>query len=74
MTQIKSSKYFKNFSFDDLINFDIKPSYKPKMDDDILKESVKKSYVDYIKYNISAIEEEDNIVIKDDSNEWFEEF
>ena len=74
LTQIKSSKYFKNFSFDDLINFDIKPSYKPKMDDDILKESVKKSYVDYIKYNISAIEEEDNIVIKDDSNEWFEEF
>ena len=38
------------------------------------KKVLKKSYVDYIKYNISAIEEEDNIVIKDDSNEWFEEF
>ena len=74
LTQIKNMKYFKNFSFDNLINFDIKPPYKPKMDDDLLKENVKKSYIEYIKNNISLFEDDDNIVINDDGNGWYDEF
>ena len=76
--QIKNYKYFKNFSFENLINFNIKPSFKPKANDNILTESVKMPYLEYLKLNYKSTRVdssfEDNKVINKDNNNWYDEF
>lgn len=78
LTQIKSHPYFKNFSFDSLINFDTEPPYKSKdSKPDIISESNLKPYTNHLKtlkkYNIGKEKLPDAIKQKE-YDKWFANF
>ena len=78
LSQIKNYKYFKNFSFENLINFNIKPSFKPKVNNNILNEPVKMKYIEYINKNFRSISVGSSIDEANANNEgknnWYDEF
>ena len=78
LSQIKNYKYFKNFSFENLINFNIKPSFKPKVNNNILNEPVKMKYIEYINKNFRSISVGSSIdeanANNEGNNNWYDEF
>ena len=77
LEQIKSHIWFKDFSWDDLISFNMKPAYIPKMPNNENR-CVTKPYLDYIK-SLKDWEPEDELpkLTKkniSDFDEWFKKF
>ena len=75
--QISSHPWFKGFNWNDLISFDMKPSYLPIIEDKNINQKEIKPYLEYINC-LKEWKENEKVVItpeqEKDFNKWFKDF
>ena len=75
LTQIKAHPYFKNFSFDQLLNFGLEPPYKSKVPDvDTTGSKLYKDHVKTFRKYVSHKEKNIDSKLQKEYDKWFEKF